>query len=740
MSFLHAILFWWGLPLLAAPILIHLINLLRHRRVQWAAMEFLLASQKRNRNWIILKQLLLLLLRVAVVAALVAMVAQPLLRKSAAGILGGTKTHHVVLLDDSYSMADRWTDSSAFDEARRVVEKLAGRATQQDTPQSFTLLRFSRAARGKGAQYDQLTATVDADFPARVARQLRGINVSEYAVGPQPALEAVEQLPAAKGDEDRIVYLVSDLRAREWNEPTALRKVLDRIERSGAQLHLIHCVDAGRPNLAITSLRAGGGTRAAGVPLVMELAVHNYGLAPASDVSVSLAEDGAQRPPVVFEDVPPGKTVTRQFQVQFTAAGEHRVEAALSSDHLATDNRRVAVLDVPLAAPALVVDGDPQARDAFFVSAVLAPGGKVSTGVKPVVEGPRFLDNHPFDSYAAIYLLNVDRLSAPAVTALEGYVRAGGGLAVFVGELTRGDFMNRELYREGRGLFPAPLGFPTELLVDRGEKTPDLNVTNHPIFAIFAGQRNSFLATVNVERYFTVERNWSPPADSTVRVIARLRNGAPLAIEQKFGSGRVIAVLTKASPIDTGRGRWNNWGSDNPSYVVTLLQMQAYLSAARSIDAVRLVGAPLEVRFPDGQFQPDVRFLLPGDGGREALTVPSTVSGKERVAVLADVERGGVYEAQLTAPDGTIRARRFAVNVADEEGNLKTFDLAQLTGRLPGLKFEYAQAREFDYQERQQAGINLGPALLYLLVALLLGEQGLAYLFSYHPPAKRGAR
>ena len=53
----------WGLPLVGVPVLIHLINLFRHRRVRWAAMEFLLASQNRNRTWVILKQLLLLLLR-----------------------------------------------------------------------------------------------------------------------------------------------------------------------------------------------------------------------------------------------------------------------------------------------------------------------------------------------------------------------------------------------------------------------------------------------------------------------------------------------------------------------------------------------------------------------------------------------------------------------------------------------------------------------------------------------------
>ena len=88
--FVHPSLFWIGLPLLALPILIHLINLLRQRKVDWAAMEFLLVSQKKHRKWIILKQLLLLLARIAAVAALVLMVAQPVLKDQWGKIFGGS--------------------------------------------------------------------------------------------------------------------------------------------------------------------------------------------------------------------------------------------------------------------------------------------------------------------------------------------------------------------------------------------------------------------------------------------------------------------------------------------------------------------------------------------------------------------------------------------------------------------------------------------------------------------------
>ena len=54
MTFVHQAL-TWGFLLALVPLLIHLINLMRRRRVQWAAMEFLLRSYKKHRRWIWLK-------------------------------------------------------------------------------------------------------------------------------------------------------------------------------------------------------------------------------------------------------------------------------------------------------------------------------------------------------------------------------------------------------------------------------------------------------------------------------------------------------------------------------------------------------------------------------------------------------------------------------------------------------------------------------------------------------------
>jgi len=259
--------FYWGMWFIAAPLLIHLINMLRHQRVQWAAMEFLLVSQKKHRTWVILKQLLLLLLRMAVIALVVLALAQPLLPDRWGSFLAVQPTHHIVLLDDSYSMSENLGSLTAFDQAKKAVSRLGESITRPREPQTFTLLRLSRSGgRYGGTRPDFQKETVDADFAKRLANTLESIAVSQTAAEPLPALEAIQQLLGENSGERRIVYLLSDFRTRQWDKPDELKKRLAQLDENHSEIRLIDCVEeSGRPNLAITSLDPEEGIRAAGV-------------------------------------------------------------------------------------------------------------------------------------------------------------------------------------------------------------------------------------------------------------------------------------------------------------------------------------------------------------------------------------------------------------------------------------------------------------------------------------------
>ncbi len=95
-----------GGALVSSPIIIHLINRMRFKRIRWAAMEFLLKSQKRNRRRLIIEQLILLLLRILLVLLAGLLVARFV--GVALAFIRPQSTLHVVVLDDTPSMGDAW--------------------------------------------------------------------------------------------------------------------------------------------------------------------------------------------------------------------------------------------------------------------------------------------------------------------------------------------------------------------------------------------------------------------------------------------------------------------------------------------------------------------------------------------------------------------------------------------------------------------------------------------------------
>src|SRR5215471_13893236 len=106
MSFLQPWLLL-ALPLVALPIVIHLINQRRFQTIQWAAMMFLLAAQRMARGYSRLRQWLIMLFRMLVIAGLVLAVSRPLASGWLGSVAGGKADTTIVLFDRSPSMQEQ---------------------------------------------------------------------------------------------------------------------------------------------------------------------------------------------------------------------------------------------------------------------------------------------------------------------------------------------------------------------------------------------------------------------------------------------------------------------------------------------------------------------------------------------------------------------------------------------------------------------------------------------------------
>ena len=764
-TFDFPMLVWWGLPLAAAPLVIHLINLWRHKRVRFPAVEFLLTSQKKYRTRVLLRQLLLLLLRVVAVAGLVAVAAQPRWRDALGGLFGAARGRHVIVVDDSYSMQDRSDagrlgTTTTFERAREAVVRLVADLAALPGSQEISVGRFSAVDRAGDANRDNASRNdarwdIDRQLLApevvpRIRESLDRMQVGSLATGPSgPLARAAERLAGGRDEVGRdevgrdevgrdgaaTVWVVSDFRARDWAAPAGAVAGLRRLAEAGVGIRLVDCgpttaADRG-DNLTLERITVAGGVPAVGVLVPMELVVRNDGPQVARDVAVSLREDGATRAGVQLAEIPPQGTATARFDVRFTAPGSHLVEAELPADVVRADNTRGVVVEVADRAEVLLIDGDPRGGqregDAFYVAAALAPGPAAATGLRPRIEPPRALARLDLSAFDTVWVLDCPRLDPPEITALEDYAWQGGGVVFFTGPRTEPPMVNRLLHRGGEGLFPVPLAGAIDL-PPAAAGTPDIQADDHPVIAGLAGQRNPLLDAVRIDRVQAVARSAAPdsaPIDSTVRQLLGVRTGAPLIVERPFGAGRVAAVLTTAAPI------WNNWARGNPSWVVLLLELEAHLAQGRRQGTSQPVGSAVRVRLEPGDAAATVEFTLP-DGTRVGQ-VPRVTDAGGPEAVLPDTTVPGGYTARWQAIDGAIAERLFAVNVDPAEGQLAPVDREGFARGLAGVDYTLVRADDLTASASTSASASLVWPLLLALLGVLIAEQMLAMFSGYHP-------
>src|SRR5271169_2405418 len=132
-TFLSPLLLW-GTLLGAIPLIIHLLNRRRFRRVEWAPMRYLKLTIQRNRKRIQLEQLLLLLLRIALPVLLFFFLARPIINPTGLEQWLGTggRSSQVVLIDDSVSMGYMAGEAAAFQRALQSAAALLASIRPQD--------------------------------------------------------------------------------------------------------------------------------------------------------------------------------------------------------------------------------------------------------------------------------------------------------------------------------------------------------------------------------------------------------------------------------------------------------------------------------------------------------------------------------------------------------------------------------------------------------------------------------
>lgn len=129
--------FLWALAAISIPVIIHLFNFRKYKKVYFTNVRFLKALQQESQSKSRLKELLILATRVLAITCLVLAFAQPILPNQNSQLKNGSK-HISIYLDNSFSMEAVNKQGTLLDNAKRKATEIVNAFANTDKFQILT--------------------------------------------------------------------------------------------------------------------------------------------------------------------------------------------------------------------------------------------------------------------------------------------------------------------------------------------------------------------------------------------------------------------------------------------------------------------------------------------------------------------------------------------------------------------------------------------------------------------------
>ncbi len=712
----------YGLAAASVPIILHLLNRRRFREVPWAAMRFLMAAIRKNQRRIRIEQWLLLAIRTLIILLVVTAMAKPFL-ESFGMVIAGRRVHRVLVIDASMSMGYTSAGTSRFDQAKAEALQLVKESRRGDAISVILMGQPPRVVIGDPSPNLK-----------EVEKELSELSITHGGVDLVATFEAVDRVLDVSPIAQKEVIFLSDLQATSWRPPGQMtdgfKRVLARIEARQPRSVLIDLGRTGGENWAVTDLKLDVPVVTVGGRVLFRGVIRNFGATQADGVRARLTVDGRLGPEAP-EDLTPGEDHPVVFTQQFTTPGDHMVELSVDDDPLLLDNKRWLVVPVREALNVLLVDGhfksEPYQAETDYLAQALNPteGSPGQSGpIRVEVVSESQLSRRELNPYDAVVLCNVAQFSQPEVTALEDFLKQGGGVVIFGGDQVVSENYNRLLYADGKGLLPASVG-PS--VGDAAKREAGLGFDprgyRHPLVSEYQGEADP--VTAGLTRALTWQfHKLILPKGSKAEIPLAFENGDPAIIEAPRHRGTVVMVATSA---DTG---WTTWPI-HKSYPPVMQQIILRASAGRLSERNIRVGQPYDQSFPESGTAAQVTVVTPKGSSVATKLQPN---GGVSQFHFEQTDLSGLYQVRIGPP--LSEESSFAANTDPAESDLARLDESALKTQIPGWNFNYFDVANWKDLTGDAASVGrrgeLHRPMLYAVLGLLLLESFLAWKFGHH--------
>jgi hypothetical protein len=674
-------LFLLALSALAIPVIIHLFNFRKYRKIFFTNVKFIAEIKQETKKRSQLKHLLILVARLLAIASLVMVFAQPYLpsliqQKKLKGSQAVS-----IYIDNSFSM-------EALTQSGRLLEDARTRA-----------LEIADASKPSDL-FQLLTADFEGRHQRFVSRDEFKTLVEEVRISPAvrslpEVMKRQEDMFSATRNMNSVAYIISDFQ-RSTSGFGNLKA------DTSASWFFVPVSAAKQNNLFIDSAWFNNPVLQPFQPATLNVKIRNSSGEGLEKIPLQLSINGSQKSVASFA-IEPGSETTVVLPYTNNAAGIQSGVLSITDYPVTWDDTFYISYVIAPAVPVLSIHGD---SPSLYLNALFATD---STFVFKNV-GEKQIDFSSFGRYALIILSGVREISTGLKQEISRYVSNGGNLLVFPPEQADVGTYNELL---------AGLGVP----VFTGTDTARVNVSElsteslvfRDVFERDAAGKIALPENADLPRTFH-HYTFAKGSRSGTEDLMKLQNGHPFLTLTRSGKGQVylsaVSLDDKASTFPKN------------SVFVPILYKIAILSVP-SVPLFYTLSADNGIVIAnDSSKNKEVYKIRKSDSGFECI--PETRSNGSQTCLFPhdQIKEAGLYRIL----EGSVEVQGAAFNYDRRESDLSCYASDEVKAMLmrSGVKYFAVLKGKQSSLAKQIRDINQGTPLwkyfVFSVLVFLLAE------------------
>ena len=516
-----------GLIAAVIPILIHLFNLRKLKKVEFSTLLFLKELQKSKIRKIKVKQWLLLALRVLIIVFLVAAFARPTIKHFSLGSASSTaKTTAVIILDNSYSMSVINEKGSYLNQAKKTAKELIENMQNGDEA-AVILTSYPKS----GEQ------TLTSQKPKLINK----INETKISYISHPLTDALNEASAIINNSQNFnkeVYILSDFQKFNFPEKIDTTEMGKSLFDKNTRVYTFAFNGKDVQNLTNKNLTVNNQIYEINKPISFTSTIRNNSKQIVRNSILSLFINGKRKAQASI-NLNPNETKQVNFETTLKESGFLEIISETEEDDILQDNKYFAGIYVPKQISVLVAADNP--GDTEYVNTALSNNLSDYIKLKSIkLTQINAFNLKQFDVVIIIgfkLLNNYDRI--------RNFVNGGGNLILMPG--------SNSTLLQFNNLCKA-IGLPSasaEVQINHGSQQPmlfDKVNFKHPVFSnIFQKGSKPQLDSPEIYHFFKTE-----PSGKGKTIISLIDKSSFLS-EFQIKSGKVM--LFNAAPVLS----WSNF-------------------------------------------------------------------------------------------------------------------------------------------------------------------------------------